>query len=74
MAELKALADDKSKVAKIMISLFGRVENTVGKGDNAVYQHFLLFQQCFSKPSYFRVIKKSNCAVESSWLVDCIGV
>ena len=25
----------------------GRVENIVGKGENAVYQHFLLFLQCF---------------------------
>ena len=32
------------------ISLFDRVENTVGKGENAGYQHFLLFQQCFPKP------------------------
>ena len=27
-----------------------RVENTVGKGENAGYQHFLLFSQCFPKP------------------------
>ena len=24
-----------------------RVENIVGKGENAGYQHFLLFPQCF---------------------------
>ena len=29
------------------ISLFDGVENTAGKGENAVYQHFLLFPQCF---------------------------
>ena len=28
-----------------------RVENIVGKGENAGYQHFLLFQQCFSNCS-----------------------
>ena len=28
-----------------------REENGVGKGENAGYQHFLLFQQCFQKPS-----------------------
>ena len=33
------------------ISLFGRVKNTVGEGENAGYQHFLLFLQCFPKPS-----------------------
>ena len=32
------------------ISLFDRIENTVGKGENAGYQHFLLFPQCFLKP------------------------
>ena len=26
---------------------FLRVENIVGKGENAVYQHFLLFPECF---------------------------
>ena len=34
----------------MMISLFDRVENTVGIGENAGYQHFLLFPQCFLKP------------------------
>ena len=27
-----------------------RVENIVGKGENAGYQHFLLFPQYFQKP------------------------
>ena len=27
----------------------GRVENIVGTGENAGYQHFLLFPQCFQK-------------------------
>ena len=34
---------DKLNVARIMIFLFERVENTVGSGENAGYQHFLLF-------------------------------
>ena len=29
----------------------GRVENSVGKGENAGYQHFLLFPHCFQKTS-----------------------
>ena len=33
---------------KIEIAL-GRVENIVGKRENAGYQHFLLFPQCFQK-------------------------
>ena len=51
LTKLKAFADDKLKVAKMRISLFDRVENTVGKGENAGNQHFLLFQHCFPKPS-----------------------
>ena len=31
--------------------VMGRVENIVGKGENAGYQHFLLFPQCFQKAS-----------------------
>ena len=27
-----------------------RIKNIVGKGENAGYQHFLLFQQCFPRP------------------------
>ena len=50
-SKLTAFADDKFKVTKMRFSLFGRVENTGGKGENAGYQHFLLFLQCFPKPS-----------------------
>ena len=39
------------------ISVFYRVENMVGKGENAGYKqsgypHFLLFSQCFEKASF----------------------
>ena len=30
-----------------MIPDLDRVENIVGKGENAGYQHFLIFPQCF---------------------------
>ena len=49
--KLKAFADDKLNIVKMMNSLYNRVENTVGKGENAGYQHLLLFPQCFPKPS-----------------------
>ena len=49
----KAFTDDKINVAQIMIPVFDRVENIVGKGENAGYQHFLLFPQCFQKASFF---------------------
>ena len=35
----------------MMTFLYDRVENIVGKGKNAGYQHFLVFTQCFQKPS-----------------------
>ena len=44
MTKLKAYADDKFSFTSIMFSLLDRVENTVGKGENAGYQHFVLFQ------------------------------
>ena len=44
-------------VATLMISLLDRVENSVGKEENAGYQHFLLFLQCFPKPSSFGLFK-----------------
>ena len=35
-----------------MISVFDSVENIAGKGENAGYQHFLLFPQCFERASF----------------------
>ena len=49
--KLEAFADDKIIVAETVISLCDGVENIVGKGENAEGQHFLLFPQCFQKPS-----------------------
>ena len=34
------------------ISVFDREENVVGKGENAGYQRFLLFPQCFQKLAF----------------------
>ena len=40
-----------------MVLLFDIAENTVGKGENAGYQQFLLFPQCFPKPSSLGSLK-----------------
>ena len=48
---MKAISDDKSNVAEKLKFVFGRVEKIVGKGENAGYQHFLLFPSCFEKAS-----------------------
>ena len=50
-SKLKAFADNKIKILKMIIFVFDRVENIVGKGENAGCQHFLLFPQCFQKVS-----------------------
>ena len=38
---------DKFNVAKMMISIFDGVENIVGEGESAGYQHFLPFPPGF---------------------------
>ena len=38
-------------------TVFERVENIVGKGENAGYHHFHLFPQCFQKVSFTGPIK-----------------
>ena len=58
----KAFADDKSNVGKIIISLLDRVENIVGKGENAGYQHFLLFPHCFQKAASSGSLKVGLCS------------
>ena len=47
-------ADNKLNIAQMMISFFARVENTVGKGENAGYQHFLFFPTMFFKAFNFQ--------------------
>ena len=57
LPKFKAFADDKKIQAQKLKFVLGRVENIVGKGENADYQHFLLFQKCFQKLSYQEVLK-----------------
>ena len=52
----KAFADDKLNGKPLQKLFLGWVENIVGKGENASYQHFLLFPQCFQKAFFFRDI------------------
>ena len=48
-SKLKAFADDKINVTQTLKFALERIENMVGKEENAGYQHFLLFLQCFEK-------------------------
>ena len=63
MIKLKVLAEHQLYIAKMMISLFDRVENTVRKRENAGYQHFLLFP-VFSKAFLQMIIKSQDCVVK----------
>ena len=66
VTKLKASADDKLNVAQMMTSVFERVENITGKGENASHQHFLLFPQCFQKTSFLEgVVKSRDCVVKA---------
>ena len=57
MAKLKAFADDIEHITQVMIFIFDMVENIVGKGETAVYQHFFPFLQCFQKAFLSRSVK-----------------
>ena len=46
-SKLKPFADDKRNPTNNTCSFLRWVGNIVGKGENAGYQHFLLFSQCF---------------------------
>ena len=48
-----------------MIFVVDRIENIVGKGENAGYQHFLIFPQCFSKGFLPRVVKSWDYMIKS---------
>ena len=49
LSKLKAFADNKISVSLKRKFVLERVEIAVGKGENAGYQHFLLFPHCFQK-------------------------
>ena len=55
--KFKAFADDNLNVSGIMTFVIDRVENIVGKGENAGIQHFLLFPNCFQKASSSGMLK-----------------
>ena len=63
---LKVFADDRINEAQMMISVFDRVENIVGKGENAGYQHFLLFPHNV----FERILSRGSLKV---WIV-CLTV
>ena len=59
LPKLKAFADDKLNVTQNVKVVFHRIENIVGKEENAGYQHFLLSQNVF-KMLFLPVHQKSS--------------
>ena len=57
LTKFKAFADDKIILTQKLKFMLEGLENIVGKGENAGYQYFLLFQQCFQKLSFPEVLK-----------------
>ena len=55
--KLKAFADDKINVTLKQKFFSGWLENIAGKGENAHYQHFIHFPQCFLKTSVPGLLK-----------------
>ena len=55
--KLKAFANDKVNVTQKLKFVSKRIENILGKGENAGYQHFLLFPKCFQKLPPFGLLK-----------------
>ena len=55
--KLKQSADDNFNVDENSIKFSKRVENTVGKGEIARYEQFLLFPLCFQKVCFPRASK-----------------
>ena len=51
-SKLKNFADDNLKFEENGRKLFKLVENTVGKGEIARYEQFLIFPQCFQKACF----------------------
>ena len=51
-SKLKEFVDDEFKFDENGSKLTKQVENTVGKGEIARYEQFLLFPQCFQKACF----------------------
>ena len=54
-SKLKAFAEDKWNLTAEFFLVW--VENIMGKGENAGYQHFLFFPHCFQKASFSESLK-----------------
>ena len=70
MTKLNAFADDRINVAQVIISAFDRLENIVGKGENAGYKHFLLFSTMVSNFPNAKVKLQEQISSTHMWFRD----
>ena len=68
-SKMKEFADDNFKFDENGSKLSKRVENTVGKGEIACYEQFLLFPQCFQKACF---LGASKGVIAWEWVKDQI--
>ena len=61
LSKFKAFGDDKIILTQKLKFVLGRVDNIVEKGENAGYQHFLLFQQCFQSFHFQTCLRSELC-------------
>ena len=64
LPKFKAFAGNKIILIQKLKFVLRRVENIVGKGENAGYQHFHLFPECFQKLFFSRGVKSRDCVVK----------
>ena len=60
-SKLKEFADDNFKFDEHGRKFSKWIDNTVGKGEIARYEQFLLFPQCFLKDLFCRHVKTRAC-------------
>ena len=66
LSQFKVFADEKLKVTRKLKFVGGRLENIVGKRENAERQHFFVFPQCFQEGHYdSSVVVRRDCVVKS---------
>ena len=64
LSKFKSFADDKLKVIQIVKFVLDKIEDIVGKKENAGYQHFS-FPTMFLKGPFFKVAKSWDCMIRS---------
>ena len=58
---MKEFTDDNFRFDEYGGKFSKRVENTVGKGEIARYEQFLLFPLCFQKACFPEGVKRCHC-------------